>query len=84
MSVLLDVSVRLGADGQDEGGGLIGTEGGRHNQIFTRLQHQKLPHLMCVHVFFSLGDRLLLLKKASGNLPLCALYWKPRKEQMSK
>lgn len=56
VSVLLDVGFCLGKDGQDEGGGFIGVEGGRHNQIFTRLQHHKLHHLTCIHVGFSLGN----------------------------
>lgn len=33
----LDVGLCLGDDGQDEGGRLVGFEGGRNNQVIARI-----------------------------------------------
>lgn len=55
-------------DGQEEGGGLVGVEGGWHNQVFTRLQHEELHHLTCIHVGFSLGNRCVAVEERGREL----------------
>lgn len=54
---LLDVRLRLGQDGQGEGGRLTGVEGRWYDQVLSRLQRYKLHHLACVHVCLSLCNR---------------------------
>lgn len=72
-SDLLDMGLCLGEDGQDKGGGLIGFEGGRHYQVFTRLQQKELHHVTCIHVGFSLGNRFLAEEERGWELPILPL-----------
>lgn len=62
----------LGQDCQDEGGCLVGIEGGRHNQVFTRLQHDELHHLTCVQEYIRLDHRSVSAEERGWELPrLC-------------
>lgn len=71
-SDLLDVGLCLGKDGQDEGGCLIWTEGGRHNQVLARLEQKELHHFTCIHVGFRLGYRVIFAEERGVELPpLC-------------
>ena len=73
MSDLLHMGLSLGEDGQDEGGCLIGIEGGRHDQVFTRLQCEEFHHLSCIHVGFGLGNRSVSAEERGWELPLLRL-----------
>lgn len=63
----------LGEDGEDEGGGVVGIEGGRYDHVFTRLQHEELHHLTGVHVGLRLGDGLASAEESGWELPLLHL-----------
>lgn len=72
MSDLLDMSLSLGDDGQDEGGRLIWTEGRRHYQVFAGLQCKERHHLTRVLVAFTLGNRSVPSEESGWELPpLC-------------
>lgn len=70
---LLDHGLCLGHDGQDEGGLLIGIEGGRYDQVLTRPQHQELHHLTCINVGFTLGNWCVATEEGGWELPLLRL-----------
>lgn len=61
-----------GVDGHDEGGGLIGLKGGRHNQVLSRLQWEELHHLTCIYERLSLGNGCISAEEWGLKLP--ALY----------
>lgn len=70
--LLLAVGLCFGVDGQDEGGCLIGTEGGRHDQVFPRLQREQLHHLAREPVLFRLGNGRAGVEEGGRELPpLC-------------
>ena len=73
LSDLLHLSLGLGQDGQDEGGRLIGLVGGRHNQVFTRLQRDELHHFTCVQVGFSLGHNFVSAEERGWEPPFVCL-----------
>ena len=62
--------VCLGDDAQQEGGGLVGVEGGRDDQVLGRLQQEELHHLTSVHVGFSLGGGCVGVEERGRELPL--------------
>lgn len=66
---LLDMDLCRGEDGQDEGGRLVGFVGGRHNQVFTRLQFCELHDLTCILVDLRFHDRHVRFEERGRELP---------------
>lgn len=66
---ILATSLFSWVDGEDEGGCLVGFEGGWHNQVFTRLQHKELYHLTGIHVFITPSNRQMGVEEHCWKLP---------------
>lgn len=45
-----------GEDGQEEGGGLVGLAGARHDDVFSGLQREELRHFTGLHQLPGLGN----------------------------
>lgn len=69
---LLAVGLLLGDDGQQEGGRLVGSEGGRYDQVLCGLQREVLHHLAGVPVGFGLAG-WRLVEERWRKLPLLCL-----------
>lgn len=67
---LLDMRICLGEDGQDEGGRLVGIEGRWHNEVFARIERDKLHHLACVHERLRLSHGWAATEEIGWELPL--------------
>lgn len=67
-ALLLCMSVCFGDNAQEEGGGLIWTEGGRNHQVLAGLQHQELHHFAGVHVGLGLGDGRIRFEEGGRKL----------------
>ena len=59
----------FGQDGEDEGSRLVGFEGGRHDEVFTRLQMEELHHLSSIHVALALGYGHVAAEERGRELP---------------
>lgn len=53
---LLAAGLLPGEDGQEEGGGLVGLVGARHDDVFSGLQREELHHFTGIHQQLGLGN----------------------------
>lgn len=70
---LLDACLGLGQHGEDEGRRLVGVEGGRDDQVLSRLQAHQLHHLPCVDVAFHPSHRHVSTEESGWEFPLHSL-----------